>query len=370
MKKKQSFLSRLFGKSKESIPEVAQENKIEEMYEELNCSTEPSDDIEGNMDYEPIDDESVEKPIELKPSTIQVEPVDPSVIKIAQDRPYTEITSSIQKTIEDFMVSRTLNNSNKAYEEIWPVEYTSEEQESIQVETQPEEVVVEETNNEETQPEEVVAEDAAIEETEQEDVIAEEVAKEEPEPEESITEETIEEQETEVTEPEFTTFEDIKFLSEKYNGVVIDGPTVYNEYSEKRTSIKALKTELIKDASIVNGLQVYFGNTSTFNQVIQVSNMMKLKSIHVKPTEVAGNLVFQYELKTPNPGAGDVLKAMTEVLLSGCSCLSCVSETSAHVDDCKVSVSVSFDMAKVSDILGVRVFSISRVIEVMEEKIK
>lgn len=403
VKKKQSFFARLFGKSKEpSEPAVeqVQEEQTEEVQEnndgESDEVTESTESNESDIEYNSIDDSYVKQPPKIEPSSIQVDPVDPSIIKTTQDRTYSEITASIQEAIEEFEASRNSDNSDTSDEvcaeaqsvedeiradipeEAIPVleEMASNEDEYIgesYVEQQVEEPI-EDVKSEETEEPLIDAEpkESAIEEKELtvEDLSEVESSEVVEEPkEETSTEEVIEEVQ-ETVEPEFTTLEDIKSLSERYNGVVIDGLTVYNEYGEKRTSIKPLKTELIKDAAVLHGLHVYFGSASAFSQVMQISDMMKIVSVHVKPTEVAGNLVFEYELIVPNAGAGDVLKAMTNVLIAGCPCLSCVTESNAKVNGTKISVSVSFDATKMTDALGARMFSMSKVIRMIEERVK
>ena len=359
-KEKKSFFQRLFGKKESKKTETLVEHEVVDVVEGVEETEETPAEIQEVREQARVESVSeAEDKAEIIPSQVEVEPVTTEIVTgIKTERSYGQIVESIVETAsamitqEECIVEEEVQEVEepKAVEEfIEPVE-EPEEPTPIAVE-EPVQVPVEQESTQEviTPAEEV----EPVVEVIQQEPIVEEV-------------EVVENSE----EDGFTTITDIINLVDKYNGIIVDGLTVFNKYGEEKCTIKPLQSELIKDYVALKGIHAYFGSVKDFNQVEQIRGMIGVKDIHVIPCELAGNLVFAFEMTKTTPGEEDIVKAMAGVLLANCPCLSCISNSVAKRDSNLVTVNITFDTSKMTDALGVRLYSMSKVIKKIEEGVK
>lgn len=358
-KEKKSFFQRLFGKKESKKTETLVEHEAVDVLEGVEEVEEAPVEIQEVREQVRVESVSgVEDKTEIFPSRVEVEPVTTEIVTgIKTERSYGQIVESIVETASAMI----MHEEYIAEEEVQEVEEPKAVEEIVEPVEEPEEPtpVVEE-------PIQVPTEQESVQEVitpEEEVELVVEVIQQEPIVEEV---EVVENSE----EVGFTTITDIINLAERYNGIIVDGLTVFNRYGEEKCIIKPLQSELIKDCVVLKGIHAYFGSVKDFNQVEQIRGMIGVKDIHVIPHELAGNLVFAFEMAKTTPGEEDIIKAMTGVLLANCPCLSCIVNSVAKRDSNLVTVNITFDTSKMADALGVRLYSMSKVIKKIEEGVK
>lgn len=359
-KEKKSFFQRLFGKKESKKTETLVEHEAVDVVEGVEETEEAPVEIQEVREQAKVETVSeVEDKTEIIPSQVEVEPVTTEIVTgIKTERSYGQIVESIVETASAMIMHEECITE----EEVQEVEEPKEVEEIVEPVEEPEEptpVIVEE-------PIKVPMEQESVQEIlepEEEVEPVVEVIQQEPIVEEVEVAENSE-------EVKFTTITDIINLAERYNGIIVDGLTVFNRYGEEKCIIKPLQSELIKDCVVLKGIHAYFGSVKDFNQVEQIRSMIGVKDIHVIPHELAGNLVFAFEMAKITPGEEDIIKAMSGVLLANCPCLSCIANSVAKRDSDLVTVNITFDTSKMADALGVRLYSMSKVIKKIEEGVK
>lgn len=359
-KEKKSFFQRLFGKKESKKTETLVEHEAVDVVEGVEETEETPAEIQEVREQARIESVSeAEDKAEIIPSQVEVEPVTTEIVTgIKTERSYGQIVESIVETASAMITQEECI----VEEEVQEVEEPKAVEEIVEPVEEPEEstpIIVEEPIQ--ILPVQEPVQEVVTPAEEVEPVV--EVIQQEPIVEKA---EVVENSE----EDEFTTITDIINLVDKCNGIIVDGLTVFNRYGEEKCTIKPLQSELIKDYVALKGIHAYFGSVKDFNQVEQIRGMIGVKDIHVIPCELAGNLVFAFEMTKTTPGEEDIVKAMTGVLLANCPCLSCISNSVAKRDSNLVTVNITFDTSKMTDALGVRLYSMSKVIKKIEEGVK